>query len=136
MKRWIVYCDSDTDPEYQRGDMVSETGDVAKLAPAAALAARGRAVVEVDITDPDPEEARTGRIDYRVRRWDRQARAIVRKVTVDRLQDLLTDDRFAEFRALFAALTPAQKQIVRDALILLLGPRRFRIDGEDSVELQ
>ena len=77
MKRWIVYCDSETDPEYKRGDMISETGEASGLAPAHVLKAKGRVAVEVEIPNPDPEEQRTGQVNYARRRWDPTRKTLV-----------------------------------------------------------
>lgn len=56
------------------------------------------------------------------------------KVLIDRLQDVLADPRFAEFATAYTSLSAANKTRLRNALILLLGRRRYRSAGE-SVEL-
>lgn len=56
------------------------------------------------------------------------------KVVADRLQDVLSDPRFAEFATVWNSLSAANKTRLRNALILLLGRQRYRSAGE-SVEV-
>lgn len=62
--------------------------------------------------------------------WDEATRAMVprpQSVIVDRLQDLIDDP---ELVAVWQRLTAAQRTALRNRLVRLLGPMRFRDAGE------
>lgn len=68
--------------------------------------------------------------------WDEAARDFIprpAKVLIDRLEDLLADPRFADFQNLWQSLNASRRQQVRDALILLLGRRRWRTPSQDTL---
>jgi len=69
--------------------------------------------------------------------WDEALRQFVArpaKVPVDRLQDLVTNPDYAEFKTAYDALSAANRQRLIDALTRLLGHERYRAVGE-PVEL-
>jgi hypothetical protein len=68
--------------------------------------------------------------DLKNRVWDDVARGFVNRppeVLVDRLQDLVDDPLLG---AVWSRLTVAQRQALRERLVRLLGPRRWRIPTE------
>ena len=69
--------------------------------------------------------------------WDQNTRQFIArppKVLIDRLQDILTDPNFSEFQIVWNALSTARKTQLRNAMIRLLGPARFR-NPTESVEI-
>jgi len=69
--------------------------------------------------------------------WDETLRQFVvrpAKVSVDRLQDLVTNPAYSEFQTAYNALSAANRQRLADALARLLGRARYRAAGE-PVEL-
>ena len=99
------------------GELVS-IGSV--VAPDNVLAAKGLFKVPLGEVAPD----------QRTHRWDAGTRQFVLRVVKDRLDDLVTADQFAELRTVWQGMSAAQKLAVRNALITLLGPARYRQDDE------
>lgn len=67
--------------------------------------------------------------------WDAPSRAFVArpaKVLVDRLAELLTDPRYADFQDVWANIPAARRTALRNAMIRLLGRHRFRNAAEDT----
>jgi len=63
--------------------------------------------------------------------WDAASRSFVARppiVLIDRLDDLKSD---ADFSAALASLNPAGKNRMLDLIGDMLGPVRFRVEGED-----
>lgn len=98
----------------------------------------GRLVSE---TDNDPQVLPVeyadvmlaNRADLSAVMWDDVSRGFVPRpapVIVDRVQDLITSDAFADFRAAYGTLTPVNKLKLRDGLVRLLGGKRWRDEGE------
>lgn len=68
--------------------------------------------------------------------WDSATRSFVprpAKVLVDRLVDLRTRARYADFRDVYQRLSAADRTKVRDALALFLGRARYRNQAESDV---
>jgi len=82
---------------------------------------------------------RETRADLGVEMWDETARNFVPRpvpVILDRLMDLVNDAAYAsDFRTAWNGLTAANKTRLRDALIRLLGPYRYR-ESTQPIELQ
>ena|SRR3990167_5317272 len=69
--------------------------------------------------------------------WDQDTRQFIArppKVLVDRLQDILTNPNYSEFQTVWNGLNTARKTQLRNAMILLLGPARFR-NPTETVEI-
>jgi hypothetical protein len=66
--------------------------------------------------------------------WDATTKAFVArppKVLVDRLQDIITHPDYADdLQLLWSSLNATQRTRLRNALIRLLGPQRWRAAGE------
>lgn len=65
--------------------------------------------------------------------WEANTRSFIGvqpEPLVDRLQDLLQSPRYSDFMMMWNSLLPAQRQALRNALIRLLGSRRFRVEDE------
>lgn len=99
-------------------------------------------LVSVGTVWPDPLDPGFGFVEYQtepdlsVVMWDSATRDFVTrpaKVLFDRLDDLISDPRFADFANLYNSLNAARKQTVRDAIILLLGRRRWRTPSQDAL---
>jgi hypothetical protein len=54
-------------------------------------------------------------------------------VWIDRLDDLVNSDRFVDFRTIWNSLNAANKTRLRNAMIALLGGKRFRQAHESEV---
>ena len=68
--------------------------------------------------------------------WDEASRAFVSrpaKVLVDRLVDLRTRARFADFRDVYRRLSAEDRAKVRRGLALFLGRARYRNQAESEV---
>lgn len=111
MPKWFAVHDRATGELRSLGTVVADP---------AHLAAQGLEARELGETAPDQH----------THRWDSATRAFVLRVVKDRLDDIVTDAQFDAFKAVWATMTPAQKTAVRQLLIALLGPLRYRQDDE------
>lgn len=69
--------------------------------------------------------------------WDEVSKNFIArppKILADRLEDLQTNPAYEDFRALYASLPQAQRDVLRDAIRRLLGRARYRNQAE-AVEI-
>lgn len=82
--------------------------------------------------------AREERANLAVVMWDEATRDFVARpvpVIVDRLQDLISDVGYVDFKTAWNGLTATNKTKLAGALTRLLGPRRYR-QSDEAIELE
>jgi hypothetical protein len=67
--------------------------------------------------------------DQQTHRWNKDKKAFVERVKVDRLNDLMANTAFAKAHD---ALSATQQSALKDALIAFLGPLRYRQEDEPT----
>jgi hypothetical protein len=101
----------------------AKTGELRSIgtvvADAKHLAAQGLTATALGETAPDQQ----------THRWDKDKKAFVERVKVDRLNDLLADAKFATAHD---SLSATQQAALKDALIAFLGPLRYRQDDDPT----
>jgi hypothetical protein len=77
----------------------------------------------------------TDRINADTMMWDKASQQFVprpKPVVVDRLNDLMSSADFSDFASVWSSLDATRRQKLRDAVIRLLGTKRFREQNEPA----
>jgi hypothetical protein len=117
MAKWFAVVEKATGRAVSFGTVVAAAEELER---------RGLEVVDVG-EHPDSSK---GGIDFAAQYWDAKDRRLKAVELLDRLQDILTADEFADVRTGWQSLSAAQKKAAADVIVKLLGRMRYRRPDE------